>query len=46
VGKLLRIPKGKRVLSILSIGYAAESSRSSREELEEMAFTDLYGRRS
>jgi nitroreductase len=46
VSELLRIPKGKRVLSILAIGYPAESPRSSRKELEELNFTDLYGRRS
>jgi nitroreductase len=45
VSEILRIPKGKRVLSILSIGYLAESPRSSRKELEELTFTDLYGRR-
>jgi len=46
VREILRIPKGKRVLSIISIGYSAESPKSTRKELEEITFTDFYGRKS
>ncbi len=45
VKELLRIPKEKRVLSIISLGYPAESPKSTRKEIEEITFTDSYGRK-
>jgi nitroreductase len=45
VKEILRIPKEKRVLSIISIGVPAESPKSTRKEIEEITFTDFYGRK-
>jgi len=45
VKELLRVPKAMRVLSIISIGYPAESPRGTRKELEGITFTDFYGRK-
>ena len=45
VKEILRIPKEKRVLSIISIGFPAESPKSTRKEIEEITFTDSYGRK-
>ena len=42
VKQILRIPKEKRVLSIISIGFPAESPKSTRKEIEEITFTDFY----
>jgi nitroreductase len=45
VKEILRIPNEKRVLSIISIGFPAESPKSTRKEIEEITFTDFYGRK-
>jgi len=45
VKEILRIPKEKRVLSIISIGFPAESPKSTRKEIEEITFTDSYRRK-
>ena len=44
VKEILGIPKGKRLLSIVSVGFPAESRKSARRELEELAFSDRYGK--
>ena len=43
VKEILEIPKNRRVLSIISIGYPAESPTSTRKELTEIVFTDKHG---
>jgi len=45
VKDILGIPKDKRLLSIISIGYPDEHPKSTRKELREIAFTDRYGRK-
>jgi nitroreductase len=49
VKEMLDIPKKKRLLSIISIGYPAESClksslRKTRKELKEILFIDKYGK--
>ena len=44
VKEILDIPKDKRLLSILSVGFPAESRKSTRRELEELTFIDRYGK--
>lgn len=44
VREILGIPKGKRLLSIVSVGFPAESPESERKELGELAFDDRYGK--
>ena len=43
VKEILEIPKNRRVLSIISVGYPAESPTSTRRELTEIVSTDKYG---
>jgi len=43
VKEILEIPKNRRVLSIISIGYPSESPTSNRKELREIVSTDKYG---
>ena len=40
---ILSIPKNKRLLSIISIGFPAESPTKTRKELRQIVFTDQYG---
>jgi nitroreductase len=42
VKEILEIPKNRRVLSIISIGYPAQSPTSTRRELSEIISTDKY----
>lgn len=42
---ILSIPKNKRLLSIISIGFPAESPTKTRKELRQIAFTDKYGKK-
>ena len=44
VKKILDIPKDKRLLSILSVGFPAESRKSTRRALGELTFIDRYGK--
>lgn len=43
VKELLGVPEDKRLLSLISIGFPAESPRSTRKALERITFTDRYG---
>lgn len=43
--KVLKVPADKRLLSVIAIGYPAETARSTRRPLAELVFTDQYGRR-
>ncbi|MEM1544825.1 MAG: nitroreductase family protein [Candidatus Methanomethylicia archaeon] len=43
IKEILKIPKNKRILSIVSIGYPAESPSKNRKELDEIVFIDNYG---
>jgi len=45
VKEILGIPEDKRLLSIISIGFPAESPTKTRKELGEIVFTDRYGRK-
>lgn len=40
----LNIPDDARLLSVIAIGHPAESPQSTRKELDEVTFTDRYGR--
>ena len=42
---LLGVPPGEWVISVVSIGHAAENPEKGRKGLEELAFTDRYGDR-
>jgi nitroreductase len=42
IKEILEIPKNRRVLSIVSMGYPAESPTSTRRELSEIVSTDKY----
>jgi len=42
---ILSIPKNKRLLSIISIGFPAESPTKTRKELRQIVFTDQYGKK-
>jgi nitroreductase len=44
VKEILGIPKGKRLLSIISVGFPAESRESARRELGGLVFSDRYGK--
>lgn len=44
VKEILKIPREKRLLSIISIGFPTESPRSTRKKLDELVFTDHYGK--
>jgi|YelNatPaOPRAMG01_1025707.scaffolds.fasta_scaffold06529_9 nitroreductase len=43
IKEILKIPRNKRVLSIISIGYPAETPTKNRKELDEIVFIDSYG---
>jgi len=43
--KVLKVPEDKRLLSVIAIGYPAETARKTRKPLVELVFTDQYGRR-
>ena len=45
VKEMPNVPKEKRLLSIISIGFPAESPTKTRKELREITFTDRYGRK-
>ena len=45
VKEILGIPRGKRLLSIVSVGFPAESPKSARRELKELVFYDRHGKR-
>lgn len=45
VKEILGIPRDRRLLSIISIGFPAESPVRARRELGELVFTDRYGKR-
>jgi nitroreductase len=42
--KVLDIPEEERLLSVIAIGRPAESPRRTRKKIEEITFTDKYGR--
>jgi len=44
VKEILNIPKEKRLLSIISIGFPVESPRKTRKELREILFINKYGK--
>jgi len=41
---ILNVPHDERLLSVIAIGRPAESPQSTRRELDEVTFTDRYGR--
>ena len=43
--KVLKVPGDKRLLSVIAIGYPAETAHNTRKPLAELVFTDEYGRR-
>jgi len=43
--KVLKVPEDKRLLSVIAIGYPAETARTTRKPLIEVVFTDEYGKR-
>jgi len=43
--KVLNIPEGERLLSIIAIGHPAETPQGIRRRLAELAFVDEYGKR-
>jgi len=43
--KLLKVPEDKRLLSVIAIGYPAETAHTTRKPPAELVFTDQYGRR-
>lgn len=43
VKETLGIPKGERLISVISIGYPAEAPSSTRKELKDIIFTNRYG---
>jgi nitroreductase len=45
VKEILGIPKGRRLLSIVSVGFPAESPKSTRRELGKLVFKDRYGKK-
>ena len=45
VKEILGIPKDKRLLSMISMGFPAESPTKTRKALREIMFTDKYGRK-
>jgi len=42
---ILNVPDDKRLLSVIVIGRPAESPQSTRRKLDEITFSDRYGRR-
>ena len=43
--KVLKVPEDKRLLSVIAVGYSAETAHSTRKPLAELVFTDQYGGR-
>jgi len=43
--KVLNVPQDERLVSVLAIGRPAETRQKTRKELDELTFTDKYGRR-
>ena len=43
--RVLNVPEGDRLLSVIAIGHPAESPQKTRKEVDEVTFTDRYGRR-
>ena len=43
--KLLGVPADERLLCVIAMGHSAESRQSTRKRLDEITFTDSYGRR-
>jgi nitroreductase len=43
--KVLKVPEDKRLLSVIAVGYPAETARTTRKPLTGLVFTDQYGRR-
>lgn len=43
--KALKVPEDKRLLSVIAIGYPAETAHKTRKSLAEVVFTDQYGTR-
>ena len=43
--KLLDVPKNERLVCAIAIGHPAEAGRKIRRKLDEVSFTDRYGRR-
>jgi len=43
VKEILGIPKGERLISVISIGYPDEAPSSTRKELKDIIFTNRYG---
>ncbi len=43
--EILSIPRDRRILSLISLGYAAESPEKGRVELSELVCYDSYGER-
>lgn len=41
--KILDVPEGERLLSVIAIGRPAESPEKSRKEMGEITFSDRYG---
>jgi nitroreductase len=42
---VLKVPEDKRLLSVIAIGYPAETAHTTRKPLAELVFTDEYGER-
>ena len=42
--KVLNVPQDERLLSAIAIGHPAESPQKTRRKLDEVTFTDRYGR--
>lgn len=45
VRRTLGVPDGEWVISVISIGHAAENPQKGRKQLDEIVFADRYGRR-
>ncbi|MCD6391034.1 MAG: nitroreductase family protein [Dehalococcoidia bacterium] len=43
--KMLNIPEGERLLSVIAIGHPAENPQGMRKGLAELTFIDEYGKR-
>jgi len=41
--KVLNVPEGERLLSVIAIGHPVESRQGTRRKLDEVTFTDRYG---
>lgn len=43
VQRMIDVPTGQWIISVVSIGHAAETPEKGRKELDEIAFIDKYG---